>query len=109
VTAIGERTRVNVNTASEALLAALLPTKPDKVAEIVKMRRAKPFRSEAEVAAVVGAESAAMLDVKSAYFSVRVQVAQDEVQLATEALVKRLAPAAGAAAPTAVVWRRHRY
>lgn len=109
VTALGERTRVNVNTASETVLAALLPNKQNKVADVVRMRRKKAFRTEAEIAAVVGPESVAALDVKSAFFSVRVQVAQDEVQLATEALVKRVAPAAGTAAPTAIIWRRHRY
>jgi general secretion pathway protein K len=109
VTALGERTRVNVNTATEAVLAALLPGKQGKVAEIVRLRRTKPFRSEAEIAAVVGPESTAAFDVKSAYFSVRVQVSQDDVQLATEALVKRAAPASGAVAPTAMIWRRHRY
>lgn len=109
VTALGERTRVNVNTASETVLAALLPNKQDKIADIVRMRRTKAFRSEADIAAVVGAESVAALDVKSAFFSVRVQVSQDEVQLATEALVKRVTPSAASAAPTAIVWRRHRY
>ena len=111
VTALGERTKVNVNTASEAVLAAVLGDKADKLAELLRARRAKPFRSEAEVAAVVGAEAAAALDVKSAFFLVRVQVAQDEVELATEALVKRAGSSGTApgAAPTAVVWRRHRY
>jgi general secretion pathway protein K len=109
VTALGERTKVNVNTATEAVLAALVPGKQDKIADIVRMRRAKPFRNDADIAAVVGAESTAAFDVKSAFFSVRIQVSQDDVQLATEALVKRAAPAAGAIAPTAVIWRRHRY
>jgi general secretion pathway protein K len=109
VTALGERTRVNVNTASEAVLAALLPNKPAQVADIVRRRRAKPFRSDADIGAVVGAASPAGLDVKSAFFSVRVQVTQDEVQLASEALVKRIPPTAAAPAPTAIIWRRHLY
>lgn len=109
VTAIGERTRVNVNTATEMVLAALLPAKPDKVADIIRLRRTKPFRSEAEIAAVVGAGSVAALDVKSAFFSVLVQVSQDDVQLATEALVKRVPSTAPSAAPTAILWRRARY
>jgi type II secretory pathway component PulK len=98
-----------VNTASETVLAALLPTKPDKIADIVRMRRVKPFRSDADIAAVVGAESVSAFDVKSAYFAVQVRVAQDDVQLATEALVKRVAPSSGASTPTAIIWRRHRY
>ena len=109
VTALGERTRVNVNTATEPVLAAHLADKPDKLAELLRLRRTKAFRTEAEVAALVGAEAAARLDVKSAFFLVRVHVAQDDVQLATEALVKRATPGAANAPPTAIVWRRHRY
>jgi general secretion pathway protein K len=109
VTALGERTRVNVNTATETVLAALLPDKQGKVADIVRMRRTKAFRTDADIAAVVGTESAAAFDVKSAFFSVRIQVSQDDVQLATEALVKRAAPSAAGSAPTAIIWRRHRY
>jgi hypothetical protein len=44
------------------------------------------------------------LDVKSSYFSVSVQVVQDEVRLATDALVQR----SDTAAP-AIIWRRPRY
>jgi general secretion pathway protein K len=109
VTALGERTRVNVNTATEPVLAALLPNREDKVASLVRTRRAKPFRSDGDIAAVVGAESVSGLDVKSAFFTVRIQVSQDEVQLATEALVKRVPPTAASAAPTAIIWRRHLY
>jgi general secretion pathway protein K len=109
VSALGERTRVNINTATEPVLAAVLGDRQGKAGEIAKLRRARPFRSETEIAAVVGAESVAAFDVKSAFFSVRIQVSQDNVQLATEALVKRAAPTAVAAAPTTVVWRRHLY
>jgi general secretion pathway protein K len=109
VTALGERTRVNINTASETVLTALLPTQQNKVAEILKARATKPFRSDADIAAAVGPDSPAF-DVKSAYFSVRVQVAQDDIQLGTEALVRRLPPGAPTpAGPTSVVWRRHLY
>jgi general secretion pathway protein K len=109
VSALGERTRVNVNTASEAVLAALLPGKQDRVAELVRLRRTKPLRSEADIAAVVGPGPVSGLDVKSAFFAVRVQVSQDDVQLATEALVKRIPPGTASAAPTAIIWRRHLY
>jgi general secretion pathway protein K len=109
VTALGERTKVNANTASEPVLAAILGDKPDKLAALVRTRRAKPFRSDAELKAAVGTEAAALFDVKSAFFLVRVNVAQDDVNLSTEALVRRIAPGAAAANPTAVVWRRHRY
>ena len=109
VAALGERTKVNVNTASEPVLAAILGGKPDKLADLLKSRRLKAFRSDTELAAVIGTEAAAF-DVKSSYFLVRVQVAQDDVHLATEALVRRMAAGAPAGtSPTAVVWRRHRY
>ncbi len=42
--------------------------------------------------------------MKSAFFSVRVRVVQDDVQVATEALVQR-----GATGTAAVVWRRAIY
>jgi general secretion pathway protein K len=113
VTALGERTRVNANTASEAVLAALLPrASAAQVAAIVTARRARAFRATSEVAALAGKESAAavgeMLDVKSAYFSIRVTVSQDDVQLATEALVRRGSAAAASSVP-AILWRRPRY
>jgi general secretion pathway protein K len=109
VTALGDRTRVNVNTATEAVIAALIPGSPDKVAQVVRARGARPLRSEAELAAIVGAEAAARFDVKSAYFSVRIQVAQDDVQLASEALVRRASAGQPGASPTAIIWRRSVY
>jgi general secretion pathway protein K len=112
ITALVGRTAVNVNTADELVLAAMLPrATPDQIAQMMKMRLAKPFRSTAEVAAFLGTASganAANLDVRSAFFSVRVQVSQDDVQLATEALVRRAATA-GANPPTAIIWRRTLY
>jgi general secretion pathway protein K len=108
VTALPGRTTVNANTASAAVLAAMLPElSPAEIAELVRARQAKPFRSKddiAQAAKKATAQSIAALDVKSAFFSVRVRVAQDDVQVATEALVQR--DASGAAA---VVWRRAAY
>ncbi|HET7547180.1 MAG TPA: type II secretion system minor pseudopilin GspK [Usitatibacter sp.] len=107
------RTPINANTASAELLAAVLPKVPRaaieaKVAERVK----KPFASAAEVSdwvrSVDPKASAGGLDVKSAFFTVRVQVAQDEVELGTEALLERTL-AAGKPPDTSVVWRRPRY
>ncbi len=112
ITALEGRTAVNVNTADELVLAAVLPkAAPDRIAEIIKVRLTKPFRSTAELTAFLGpdaASGAANIDVKSAFFQVRVQVSQDDVQLATEALVRRAA-AAGANPATAIIWRRPRY
>ena len=109
VTALPARTAINVNTASDVVLAAVLGLTREKTAAMLAERRAKPFRSRDEFAdrarrdgvASVGSE----LDVKSAYYSVRIQVAQDEVQLASEALVVRRADNAS----TAIIWRRPLY
>lgn len=107
------RTAVNANTASVEVLAAMLPTIPRaaiaaKAAERVK----KPFASATQVSQWLTSldprASAGGLDVKSAFFSVRVQVAQDEVEIGTEALVERTA-AAGKPVDTSIVWRRPRY
>ena len=107
------RTPINANTASALLLAAVLPTIPrEAIDRKVSERVAKPFRSASEVAQWVASldrrASAGALDVKSAFFSVRVRVAQDDFELGTEALVERTA-AAGKPVGTAIVWRRPRY
>jgi general secretion pathway protein K len=106
------RTTINANTADPLLLAAVLPNLPPGALEQLAARRTtKPFRSASEVAewamaldpkAAVGA-----LDVKSAYFGVHVRVAQDDVQLATDALVQRGAVPGKSGAT--LVWRRPRY
>jgi pyridoxine/pyridoxamine 5'-phosphate oxidase len=44
------------------------------------------------------------LDVKSSYFLARINVAQDDVELATDALVQRVDNAA-----PVIIWRRPRY
>jgi general secretion pathway protein K len=112
VTAIDRGSLVNVNTASAPVLAALLGehVPADKVAELIARRKVRPFRTPSDVVAVVGSEAApalSFLDVKSAFFSVVVQVDHDDVQLSTDALVRRTLPGAGAPAAW-VVWRRTR-
>jgi general secretion pathway protein K len=109
VTALPARTRVNVNTAGEAVLAALLPKVPRmKIAQLVAARGSKPLRTMQEVvqwaSEAPAAEVMRDLDVRTGYFGVRVQVAQDDVELANDALVRR-----GDDATTAIVWRRPRY
>jgi general secretion pathway protein K len=104
------RTPVNVNTASAVVLAALLDGKVprDRIAERLAVRAAKPFRSPAEIAAWaprIESQALSNLAVKSDYFSVRVQVAQDDVQVASEALIQRNPQNAA----TAIVWRRPLY
>ena len=97
------RTTVNINTASSAVLAALLPDVPaEKIANAIAIRATKPFRSTDEITAWAG-KAVDGLDVKSSYFSVRIQVAQDDVNLATDALVSR------GGGQVAVIWRRPVY
>ncbi|MEO7742352.1 MAG: type II secretion system minor pseudopilin GspK [Usitatibacter sp.] len=108
VTALPTRTATNVNTAADVVLAALLGLSRDRVQALVTERSARPFRQKADFAARATAVGAAAIDVdhdvKSAHFLVTVTVAQDDVRLATEALVRR-----GDNAQVALVWRRPRY
>lgn len=108
VTALPTRTAVNVNTASDVVLAALLGTSRESAAALVTERRAKPFarpQDFAARAAALGVPNVPLeTDVKSSHFSVRVQVSQDEVRLAAEALVRR-----NEDGTTALLWRRARY
>jgi general secretion pathway protein K len=107
VTALPVRTTVNVNTASATVLGALLPLEDkDKIARFIVERRTKPFRNREEIKqwATKSPPSASEgLEVKSDFFSVRIQVAQDDVELASDALVQRAQNVAF------VLWRRPRY
>ena len=108
VTALPGRTTVNINTANAVVLAALLPTRPgEDIARLVNERRGKPKKSTAEITAWgknVPSAALAQLDVKSAFFMVRIQVVQDDVELASDALVQRVDKGA-----PAIIWRRPRY
>jgi general secretion pathway protein K len=105
-----KRTPVNINTASEALLAAIFDGKVARgeIAERLALRRSKPFASANEIAQFAPRADARVsttdLAVKSDYFVVRVQVAQDDVTVATEALVQR-----GPGGTVTLVWRRPLY
>lgn len=112
VTALPARTPVNANTAPPELLAAILPElSKDEIRELVASRRDRPFRDRADLKArarkAAPAAVEADLDVRSGFFLVQVGVAQDDVQVATEALVARAAP--GATPATAIIWRRPLY
>ena len=112
VTALPGRAPVNANTAPVEVLAALLPELPrEEVIALAESRKSRPFKDKADLAARAkkAAPSAieADLDVKSGHFLVQVAVAQDDVQVALEALVKR--GAAGTSPPTAIIWRRALY
>ncbi len=106
VTALPERTSVNVNTASEALLDVVLPLPKESVALLVKQRVATPFVSTQALAQWAKASIPEdLVNVKSSYFSVLVRVAQDDVELATDALLSR----PGQSGPPVIIWRRPRY
>ncbi|QJR11807.1 hypothetical protein DSM104443_02890 [Usitatibacter rugosus] len=111
VTALPARTPVNVNTAAAEVILAIAPEVPaEQVAAFVKSRNALPIKSPQQIferwAKVPAGALGNDLDVKSGYFIARVQVAQDDVQLASEALIERKANAAGS---TAIIWRRPLY
>jgi general secretion pathway protein K len=112
VTALRARTPVNANTAAAPVIAAILPElSPEEARTLVESRRGRPFKDRADLRerAKKGAPAAfdADLDVKSDHFLVQVGVAQDDVQVATEAQVSRAA--AGKVPATAIIWRRPLY
>jgi general secretion pathway protein K len=109
VTALPERAKINVNTAGETVLAAAFGGAPrEKIAAILEGRAKNPFMdlNAAFLPRVhqQGLVAANEFDVKSAWFMVRVQVNQDDVQVGSEALVKRELNGT-----TAIIWRRPRY
>jgi general secretion pathway protein K len=107
VTALPVRTAINANTAPDLVIAAAFGVPREKVAELLAGRLKAPFGDPgAFTAALQRANLIAVntFDVKSAWFSVRIQVQQDDVVLGSEALVQR-DPAKGAA----IIWRRTRY
>jgi general secretion pathway protein K len=105
----GRRTTINVNTASAVLLDAVFDGKVprDALAERAAQRRSRPFQSANEISTWASRADPAILsalDVKSSYFAVRVQVAQDDVHVAADALMQRSAQGA-----VSVAWRRPLY
>jgi general secretion pathway protein K len=108
VSALPGNTPVNVNTAPNAVLLALLPDLDERIQAQSKVRDAKPLRGKDDIKRWAGraltAAEEERLDVASGYFYVRVQVAQDDVELSTDALVAR-----GAQARPTLLWRRPRY
>jgi general secretion pathway protein K len=103
------RTKVNVNTAPQQLLAALLPeVPPPQIESLVATRRKTPLVSEAMILDAIRPKGDAglvstFLDVKSGWFLVGVQVAQEDVHVAGDALIERRANGA-----TVMIWRRPR-
>jgi general secretion pathway protein K len=107
VTAIRARTALNMNTASDVVIAATFGVPREKVADLVAERRKNPFADKAAFIAAAQRSNLIsaidLVDVKSSWFSVRIQVAQDDVVLGSEALVRRDPKGA------AIIWRRTRY
>jgi general secretion pathway protein K len=107
VTALPGRTAINVNTASALVIGAVLNLSPENAESLVAERGRKPFANRTAFADRVremGVTAIEGLDVKSGFYSVRVQVAQDEVQLASQALVQRRDNGT-----TDIIWRRPLY
>ena len=108
VTALPARTHVNVNTAPDAVLAALMGVPLARAQGLVAERRAKPFGRKADFTSKASALGAGPIavehDVTSNYFLVNVRVAQDDMRLATEAQLRRNPDAS-----VVVVWRRPVY
>jgi general secretion pathway protein K len=110
VSALPVRTKVNANTATEAVLAAVLHEVPrEQLAALLATRTKAPMQSAAAIAKATEPKGSTAtieqdLDVKSGHFMVSVGVAQDDVQIAGDALFERKANGA-----TVMIWRRPRY
>jgi general secretion pathway protein K len=112
VTAVDRGTRVNVNTATPAVLAAVFGpgVAEERIAQLVAQRKSKPLRSSADVSAIVGSAGnagLAFIDVKSSFFRAQVLVQQDDVELVCEGMLRRTG-ADGGAPGVVLVWRRDR-
>jgi general secretion pathway protein K len=109
VSALPVATKVNVNTAPEALVYAMFPQEIARaaIARFLTERRTKPATTIEDLSQRFkqSIPGALPIDVRSDFFSVRVQVSQDEVEIASEALVQR---AVSTGAPS-MVWLRPRY
>lgn len=107
--AANQATPINVNTASDLVIAAITgATDASRVSALLALRASKPFTTadafRDAVAKTVGGGALSVIDVSSSFFSVRIQVAQDDVQLASDALLQRRPDKS-----TVILWRRPRY
>ncbi len=113
ITALPERTRININTAPEEVLAAALP-KLDKAAmgELIKRRMTQPFNtSDGEKGMGAYLKDAApaaaqLMDFNSGYFSITLGITTGGTQLRQSALMQRVI-ASGQTKPTAwprIIW-----
>jgi general secretion pathway protein K len=110
VSALPASTRLNVNTAPEAVLLAVLPGLAEPIKELARDRTNKPLQNMDDIKrwarGTLAAGDESRLDVASDYFYVRVQVAQDDVELSTDALIQRVR---AGGTPPAILWQRPRY
>ena len=109
VTALPGYDRVNVNTASAMVLAAVLPDlSPAEIQALVAMRNAIPFRDFGDFRSRLPrpeiAPSPEQLDARSRYFSVRIRARYERAAVVTEALLDR--QGRGIDWP-AVVWQKY--
>ena len=108
VSALPAQTTLNVNTAPAPVLVAMLPQMGQAVQEHLRVRASKPLRTKEDLARWTSGKTSTnemdRLGVGSEYFYVRVQVAQDDVELSTDALIVRAANGT-----PAILWRRPRY
>ncbi len=108
VSALPGQAPINVNTASDVVIKAVLNAPDEAIAKFVRERASRPIANLIDVKQrlqIAGTPLETLVNVRSDFFSVRVQVAQEDVELACEALVQR-APTTGS--PT-IVWLRPRY
>jgi len=111
VTALPGRTSVNVNTARPEVISAIAPEQPtEDIRAFVEARATRPFKATNEIAErwkkIPAGAAGNVLDVRSSYFSGRILVSQDDLQLASEALIERRANPPGV---TAIIGRRPLY
>ena len=78
-----------------------------KLSKLVSTRKGHPMKETSAIATWAKSYPKAdltSLDVASSFFLARIQVAQDDVELASEALLQRVPNAA-----PVIIWRRSRY
>ena len=107
VTALPGYHRVNVNTASAMVLAALIPDLSlSEVQQLLVLRKNIPFRDFADFRTRLPrleiAADSAQLDTRSRYFSVRIRARYERISVATEVLLDRQ----GIDWP-AIVWQKY--
>lgn len=111
VVILGERTAVNVNTASAEVIAARVPdlTLAEARALVAERGRISYFNSIGEVRTRLGAKGSGVTDAElstnSRFFFIRGEVKLDRAVTRMEALVRRGAPGQGPAAVN-VLWTR---